>query len=127
MRGKFYGNILRIEVDTHEEKLDAGEGLQWLPCDLCGELQKVSLDLTSFVCTPCKAAKGASVYIEEEDEDEGNVFCRSEDSLESFLKDGGWESIEDFEEETGVARELLLRHWFCVVHGRVYIKPIPDL
>lgn len=53
MKGKIIGGTLHIEIDINHEKLTAGEGLHWLPCDNCGILQKVTLNTVSCLCNSC--------------------------------------------------------------------------
>lgn len=50
------------------------------------------------------------------------IFCPTEEAFAQNCIDGGWESIADFELETGVTKEELIGKWFLVVHGRVFIK-----
>jgi hypothetical protein len=49
-------------------------------------------------------------------------FCSNEKALLQYAKDGGWDSIEDLEGETGVTREEFIGRWFLVSHSRVFTK-----
>jgi hypothetical protein len=61
-----------------------------------------------------------------EEDGEGYAFCPTEKALKKFAKDGGWDTIEDLEEETSLAREELIGKWFLIIGSlegsRVFIK-----
>lgn len=54
------------------------------------------------------------------------VSCPDEEALLEYAKDGGWETINDLENETGVLREELIGKWFLIIGGgegsRVFIE-----
>ena len=54
-------------------------------------------------------------------------FCKDEESLEVFAKDGGWESLEEMEQEIRMQRSELIGKWFLIVAGtdggyRIYFQ-----
>jgi hypothetical protein len=68
--------------------------------------------------------KDPSYLIDGSKSGEPYCLCKSEEELLEYAIDGGWDSIEDLEKETGVLRGELIGRWFfiCGNPSRVFIR-----
>ena len=48
-------------------------------------------------------------------------ICADKEALEKFALEGGWVSLTDFLEDTGVLAEELIGKWFFVANSRVFL------
>jgi len=48
--------------------------------------------------------------------------CDTLEQFEEWCVDGFWNSVQDFEQDTGIMFEDIEGQWFQVVHNRVYLK-----
>jgi hypothetical protein len=44
------GHSFAMEIDIQMDTLTAGDGLKWYPCEGCGQLHKVAMNVVSFFC-----------------------------------------------------------------------------
>ena len=54
--------------------------------------------------------------------DDNEVRCNTYAALAQYVSDGGWDTVQQFEEEMGITYEDLKGKLFTVVGGRLYLQ-----
>lgn len=79
-----------------------------------GDLFLRRLEVWSTADQPARSVEGCEVN------DNGECRCNTRLQYKAYIYEGGWESVEEFDDMVGTKFEEVIGRWFTTIRNRLY-------